>query len=491
MRFLIGEFAHESNCFSPRATTRKRFEEGDLFEGDALIDHHAGKKTVLGGFIDVARRDGHVLVPSIAASTFPSGPVDADFYTWVRDRLIETARRGGALDGVLLALHGGMSITGEGPEALDPEGDIVAALRCVLGPDVPIAVVLDLHSDTTDRLLANTALTLAYNEEPHRDGYDRGVEAATLLPAICRGDVTPVAVRHRVPMLLPAINMATDKGPMHELHKLRAELEAVDDVIDISIHAGFYGSDQPEAGFSVVCTTDGNEALAHNLAQRVGDEAWAMREAFLIDLVSPEEAVARALSADEPIALIDEADDPAGGAPCDSVVIVRAMIEGGIEHGGMSTIFDAEVARTMAAAGEDAEVTVSLGAKTDDLHGQPIDVTGRVAKISREPVPVDSWSGKTIDVGIVGVLDVRGVLIVVTERKLVTENIDIFALLGFDVCKMQAVGFKGLTLHVRQALADRLDTFLPIDGIGITHPDVRKLGPYRHVRRPVWPLDEF
>ena len=490
MRFLIGEFAHESNCFSPHATGRERFEEGELNEGEALINHHTGMRTVLGGFIDVALRDGHELVPSIAASTFPSGPVDAEFYAWVRSRMIDAARHAEALDGVLLALHGGMSVTGEGAEALDPEGDIVAALRDVLGPDVPMAVVLDLHSDTTDLLLTNTSLTLAYNEEPHRDAYDRGVEAATLLPAICRGDMAPVAVRHRVPMLLPAINMATDNGPMHELHKLRAELEAGADVIDISIHAGFYGSDQPEAGFSVVCTTDGNEALARDLAERVAEEAWDRREAFLIDLVSPEDAVAQARVATEPIALVDEADDPAGGTPCDGVVIVRAMIDGGIERGGMSAISDADVARAMETAGEGAELTVSLGAKTDDLHGEPIEVTGRVARISREPVPIDNWSGKTVDVGTVGVLDVQGVLIVVTERKLVTENIDIFDILGFDVREMQAVGFKGLTLHVRQALAGKIKTFLPIDGIGITHPDVRKLGPYRHLQRPAWPLDD-
>ena len=407
----------------------------------------------------------------------------------MRDRLTDSARAAGSLDGVLLSLHGGMSVTGEGPEALDPEGDIVAALRTVLGSGVPIAVVLDLHSDTTDLLLANTDLTLAYNEEPHRDAYDRGLEAASLLPVICRGEVTPVAVRKRAPMLLPAINMATDRGPMHELHKLRAELEAGAGVIDVSIHAGFYGADQPEAGFSVVCTTDGDEALARDLTQRMADEAWRRREEFLVDLVTPDDAVARARVAGEPVALVDEADDPAGGGPCDSVVIVRAMIEGGIERGGMSTIFDAEAARALASAGEGADLTLSLGAKIDSLHGEPIVVTGRVARLSHAPVPVDTWSGKTANAGTIGVLDVNGVLIVVTERKLVTENIDIFHILGYDVGAMQAVGFKGLTLHVRQALAGRIDIFLPIDGIGITHPDVRKLGPFHHIRRPAWPLD--
>jgi hypothetical protein len=56
---------------------------------------------------------------------------------------------------------------------------------------------------------------------------------------------------------------------------------------------------------------------------------------------------------------------------------------------------------------------------------------------------------------------------------------------------MQAVAFKGLGLHIRQALEGKIKTFLPIDGVGVTHPDVRKLGPYTRIKRPVWPLDEI
>jgi len=72
---------------------------------------------------------------------------------------------------------------------------------------------------------------------------------------------------------------------------------------------------------------------------------------------------------------------------------------------------------------------------------------------------------------------------------MLTENIDIFDLLDFDITKMQ-VGFKGLGLHIRQALQDKIRTFIPVDGVGVTHPDVRKLGPYERVRRPVWPLED-
>ena len=292
-------------------------------------------------------------------------------------------------------------------------------------------------------------------------------------------------------MLLPAINMATDRGPMHDLHLLRAELEKTPGVIDISIHPGFYGADQPEVGFSVVCTTDGDLDLARSMARPIAEAAWKAREEFVVELTPIDKAVEVALSMAEPVGLIDEADDPAGGASADSVEVLRGMIAGGVRSGGVSAVKDTEVALWMAEAGEGASLEVLLGAKTDSLHGEPIQVKGRVLKIHRQPIPVDAWSGVSFDVGIVGVLDVQGILVVVTEQKIIAENFDIFEILGFDVTKMQAAAFKGLGLHIRQALEGKIQHFIPVDAVGITHPDVRKLGPYQRVRRPVWPLDEI
>lgn len=487
MKFVIGRFSHESNCFCEHLTTAEDFENWELRWGEDIIQAHQGKRTVVGGFIDGL--DGHELVGSVSAAAVPSGPIQADFYKRIKADLLDAIRKAGDLDGVLLSLHGAMSIEEEAG-ILDPEGDLVTAVRELVGPEVAIGAVFDLHSDTTDLLLQNTDVTLAYNEEPHRDGYERGLEAAALVQRIQKGELHPTAVRERVPMLLPAINMATDRGPMHELHQLRAELEQTPGVIDISIHPGFYGANQPEVGFSVVCTTDDNPELARDMARRVAKAAWHKREAFIVDLVPIEEAVERALSNPEPVGLIDEADDPAGGGAGDSVAILRGMLAGGVRSGGVSTIKDPEVARQMAQVGEAETLVVTLGAKTDSLHGEPIQVEGQVRKIHREPLPVDAWSGELYDVGIVGVLDVHGVLVLVTEHKMITENVDIFEILGFDVTAMEVAAFKGLGLHIRQALEGKIETFIPVDGVGVTHPDVRKLGPYTRVRRPVWPLDE-
>jgi len=488
VRFLIGEFSHESNYFCAHATGETDFKAWELNWDEQVVYESRGKHTVLGGFIDGLA--DHQIIGSVAAWAVPSGPVDEAFYNKIKEYLIKSIYKNLPLDGVLLSLHGAMSLESKSI-ILDPEGDLIASIRDTVHDQVPIIAVFDLHSDTSDLLLKNADITLAYNEEPHRDAYERGLEAALLIQRLCKGEIHPTPARVRVPMLLPAINMATDTGPMFDLHRLRAEFEKNPVVIDISIHAGFYGADQPEVGFSVVCTTDNDPDLARHLAHNIAREAWKKREEFIIPVTPIDQAIHQALITEEPIGLIDEADDPAGGASADSVAILRGMLAGGITAGGMSTIKDTDITHYLSQLGEGSKVKVLLGAKTDHLHGEPILVEGKVVKISKDPIPMDTWSGRKYNVGIIAVLDVSGILVVITEQKLVTENIDIFEILGFDVRNMKAVGFKGLGLHIRQALKGKISIFIPVDGIGITHPNVRKLGPYTRVHRPIWPLDEF
>ena len=197
--------------------------------------------------------------------------------------------------------------------------------------------------------------------------------------------------------------------------------------------------------------------------------------------------MADALAADEPVGLIDEADDPAGGGSGDSVEILRGMIAAGVVAGGVSFVKDRSAARRMALAGVGAGMTLSIGATSDKLHGEPIRVRGIVRVVHRDPLPMDLWSGTTYDVGLVVVFDVGGILVVISENKIVTENIDIFEILGFDATQMQMAVFKGLGLHIRQALAGKISRFIPVDAVGVTHPDVQQLGDFDRVLRPIFP----
>ena len=60
MRFLIAQFSHETNTFSPVPTPIARFcREGDTpLSGEAAIAHYRGTGTGMGGFLDLAASVG-------------------------------------------------------------------------------------------------------------------------------------------------------------------------------------------------------------------------------------------------------------------------------------------------------------------------------------------------------------------------------------------------------------------------------------------------
>src|SRR5262245_14363397 len=142
--------SHETNTFSNVPTDRAQFEARDLRYVGEIIEAYRGTGTGLRGMSDAAGRRGITPVPPVAAAAGPAGRVTADIYHHVKDRMLADLRAAGRLDGVLLDLHGAMV-----PEGLDDgEGDLITAVRAAVGPDVPIAVTLDLHGNLSAAMAA-------------------------------------------------------------------------------------------------------------------------------------------------------------------------------------------------------------------------------------------------------------------------------------------------------------------------------------------------
>ncbi|MCC6775881.1 MAG: M81 family metallopeptidase, partial [Hyphomicrobiales bacterium] len=146
-RIAIGMISHETNTFSPIATTLASFAEERIgvLEGEQIIRALDRSKTGIGGFLDVARAEGWEMVGTVAAGATPSANVAATAHDDLKGRLVSHLRDAGKLDGVLLHLHGAML----SENAPDAEGDICRAVREVVGPNVPVLVELDLHGNIT------------------------------------------------------------------------------------------------------------------------------------------------------------------------------------------------------------------------------------------------------------------------------------------------------------------------------------------------------
>src|SRR5262245_58167753 len=139
MRIATGAISHETSTFTPVPTTWESYHEHfGLLRGAEIIERFRGTNTPIGGFIEGAQAHGFELIPTIFAEPHPSGPTPGPIFDAILGELLEGIAAAIPIDGVLLELHG--SMVAEGID--DGEGYILAMLRDLVGPQIPIVVQL-------------------------------------------------------------------------------------------------------------------------------------------------------------------------------------------------------------------------------------------------------------------------------------------------------------------------------------------------------------
>src|SRR3546814_20698092 len=92
--------------------------------------------------------------------------------TLFRSAILDQLAAVGPVDLVALSLHGAMCAVGYD----DCEGDLLAHVRRMVGPDVPVGIEFDPHAHLSDAMLGNADVLIAYKEYPHTDFLARGEE---------------------------------------------------------------------------------------------------------------------------------------------------------------------------------------------------------------------------------------------------------------------------------------------------------------------------
>src|SRR5690606_21579594 len=186
---------------------------------------------------------------------------------------------------------------------------------------------VDLHANISDQMAEYADAIIGYDTYPHIDFAERGEEAARLLAATLRGEVSPRMVVLRPAMMPPVQKMLTAEPPMKELIELAHEAEQEQGVLTVTVAGGFPYADVEFAGMSAVVVTDGDELLARRIAERITAAMEARARAFLVDLMPVDEAVRRAMESKRtPVILVDAADNIGGGAPGDGTVVLEALL---------------------------------------------------------------------------------------------------------------------------------------------------------------------
>jgi microcystin degradation protein MlrC len=366
-------FAHESNSFNSNPTTRQMFKEGGVLFGKDIIHEWSQSKHEIAGMIEQLDAGGTQIVPLVSAGATPAGPVVQEVYEEILTEIL-TRLGGESLDGLLLALHGAMVAQ----HIRDADGNTVEKIRGVVGPDLPIVMTLDLHANVSPRMISGVTATTIYRTNPHIDQRDRGREAARILQEIMEGHIRPVQALEKPPVLITILAQRTQAEPLASLYRDLESLIKRPRIISASIAPGFAYADVEEMGPAFLVVADGDEELARREARALALRAWGRREEWNITGTPVPEAVREIKQTQQmPTTLLDVGDNVGGGSPGDSTVILDALQKAGI-HNALVVLFDPKAVQACLSAGVGQNISLQVGGKTDNLHGRPVPISGRV-----------------------------------------------------------------------------------------------------------------
>jgi microcystin degradation protein MlrC len=163
MRIALGGITHEANTFCPHATELADFRARQLLRGDEILGNWTATRTEQAGALSVlTRTPGCEVAPALLARAMSGGPVRAKAFRALLDELLERIVSARPVDGVLLVLHGAM-MAEDDPDAT---GEILARVRALVGPDVPVVGTLDLHANVTARMVREATALIGYHTAP-------------------------------------------------------------------------------------------------------------------------------------------------------------------------------------------------------------------------------------------------------------------------------------------------------------------------------------
>ena len=483
-RIAIGGFQHETNTFAPLKADYLAFDKPGgwpgVTRGAGMLTAFPDMNLPIAGFIDAARAEGHELVPLAWAHAVPSAHVTEDAFERIVGAMLEALDAALPVDALYLDLHGAMVTE----HLLDGEGEILARVRAVVGPGVPVVASLDLHANLTARMMEQADLLVAYRTYPHVDMAGTGARAAGLLARLLGGESFAGKAFRKLPFLIPLPAGCTMIEPAQSLYARLEDIEA-EGLGSVSFNAGFGPADIWDCGPSVLAYA-ASQAAAERAAESLAAEVQARESDFAMRVWAPEEAVAhamaRATGAGRPVVLADSQDNPGGGGSSDTVGLLAALVAGKAEDAVLAILADPEAAAAAHEAGAGARLDLKLGAKSGMPGHTPYAGTFEVERLGDGNFTCTGpfAKGLTMQLGPMALLRIGGVRVVVATRKVQAADQEIFRHLGLEPAAQKIVALKS-SVHFRAHFAPISEEILVVKAPGANALDYSELA-YRNLR---------
>jgi microcystin degradation protein MlrC len=476
LKIGVGSFSHETCTFCPRPTGIAEWEfYGPPERGEAVLEAGA----YIRGFVSQVREFGDVELVGLLS---PRDAVGGSSGSWITQEafdkytggIVKDLEEQGPFDGVFLALHGAMAVTG----VPRPEAEIARRVRAAVG-DIPIVATFDLHGNEDEAFLAVADGTFTVKRYPHYDARLQGERAARYLLRVIRGTYKPTKATRKPGVITPSVYQGTGVSPARDIMERARRWECRRTDAFVSVFFGFAYADAPDAGATVSVMTNDDQALADEIADDMAAYIWRVRAEFAgRKLPKTDEGVALAIAAARagktPVIIADHADRTGN-----STHILEALIRQEAHNFCIATIADKKCIDQIVSEAEIGDsVTVDVGGYADRFAGKPVSIEGTV-----------EYLGEYEHFDTIAVLqfgDNNRVILTPTLHQVTTP--EIFDSLGIDIGECEIISLKS-RVHFRRGFHETglAGAIIEIDTPGLGPADLTTLE-YENVPKDLYPI---
>ena len=447
MRIAVGGIHTECSTYSPVLMQAEDFR---VLRGEGLTSHD---------YFAFLRDYPAEVAPLLHARAVPGGPVARATYDAFKAEFLALLRAALPLDGVYLAMHGAIKVEG----MFDAEGDWIAAVRDVVGPDMLIATSYDLHGNVSQKIVDQIDIFAAYRTAPHIDTPETMRAAYEMLLRALETGERPGVVRVAVPLLLPGERSSTEDEPGRSLYASLPALEGPG-VWRTDLMIGYVWADEPRATAAAIVTGT-NRAAAEQAAAQIAADFWAARNDFRFGPeTGPLDAMLALAAASQtrPVILADSGDNPTGGGVGDRADVLAALIALNWQDAIVAGITDRPAVERCFAAGVGVSLTLQIGASLDPA-GVRVSAQAKVLRLQPGATPADAQA----------VVQIGGIILVLAAKRRPYHDLADFALLGLNPATARLVVVK--SGYLSPELAPMANPNLMALTDGVVNQDIPRL----------------
>lgn len=473
-RIAVATFSHETCTFCPDPTTIEDWE----YYGPPTRDILRTERGYIGGFKAACKDYANVelvgiLSPREARGGSSGSWIAQEAFEKYAGLMVEDLKSQGPFDGVFLALHGAMAVSG----IPKPEAELVRRVRKAVGA-IPIMVTFDLHANEDEEIAKAADAVFIIKRYPHYDTTLIGETAGRVMVQTLRGRYKPVMAVRKPGVITPSVFQGTGTSPAMEIMERARIWECEHPGTYVSVAFGFAYADVRDVGATVIVVTNNDRPLAERIADDMSDYIWRLRHIFAgKKLPKTEEGVALAITAARegktPVVVADHSDRTGG-----STHILAELIRQGAKNFCIATLRDEKALAEIQARYKVGDaLSIAVGGWTDEYAGDPVRIDGRVEFLG----PI---RGEAVAVLLFG----DNNRIILTPQLVQLTDARIFQTIGLDARSMDIIVLKS-RVHFRRGFADTglARAIIEVDAPGWGPADLTLL-PYQNIPRDIYPV---